>query len=73
MIEAETSYEQTVWCSRGPCSDNLGRVLRNPEDKDFFDILDYDPDMNVLTKVVVESGAAVGIDDDGEIWILAGY
>ena len=35
-------------------------------------MLDYEPDMTSFTKVIVESGAAVAIDDDGEIWILAG-
>ena len=35
-------------------------------------MLDYEPDMTSFTKVVVEAGAAVGIDDEGEIWILAG-
>ena len=28
--------------------------------------------MTSFSKIVVESGAAAGIDDEGEIWILAG-
>ena len=70
LIEAETSAGQTVLCSRGPYDSNLGRNILNKDDN--FEILDYEPDMTLFTKVVVDAGAAVAIDDEGEIWILAG-
>ena len=28
--------------------------------------------MTSFSKVVIDAGAAVGLDDEGEIWILAG-
>ena len=71
MIEAETTFGETVICSRGPCENNLGRVFTKDK-KDGFHLLDYEPDMTSFSKIVVESGAAAGIDDEGEIWILAG-
>ena len=71
LIEAETSFGQTVLCSTGPYDLNLGRNKLDDDDS-IFEILDYEPDMTSFTKVVVDAGAAVAIDDEGEIWILAG-
>ena len=46
--------------------------MSTKDNKDGFHLLDYEPDMTSFSKIVVESGAAAGIDDEGEIWILAG-
>ena len=71
MIEAETTFGETVICSRGPCENNLGRVSTK-DNKDGFHLLDYEPDMTTFVDVSVAAHAAVAIDEEGEIWILAG-
>ena len=72
LIEALTSYNQVVICSSGVCDDNLGRAVTENEKKGDFHLLDYEPEMTEFVQISVDAHAAVGIDDDGELWILAG-
>ncbi len=37
-----------------------------------FHILDYEPDMTRFVDIAVGRRAIVGIDEEGEIWILCG-
>ena len=40
-----------------------GRVAKTDQEKNEFHILDYDIDMTSFSKVVIDAGAAVGLDD----------
>ena len=72
LMEAVTSFDQVVICSSGVCKDNIGRACTETEKMNDFHILDYEPDMVTFVDVSVAFHAAAAIDEDGEIWILAG-
>ena len=71
MIEATTSYGTKVLATAGD-GRVIGRSYSDSEPRDEFHLLDYDCDMTTFSDVCVESGAAVAIDECGEVWILAG-
>jgi hypothetical protein len=50
----------------------LGRAVTENEKKGDFHILDYEPEMTEFVQISVDAHAAVAIDEDGELWILAG-
>jgi hypothetical protein len=61
-----------VLCSSGVCEDNIGRVCNKDYKKDAIQMLDYEPEFTSFVDISVDAHAAVAIDQDGEIWLLAG-
>ena len=71
LIEAETSYGQTVFCSSSRAKNNsdmklrLGRAVTEEQKAEDFHILDYEPDMTTFKQVSCSEFSITAVDQNG--------